>query len=872
MRRSLIAASLVLLVLGVPAARSADVPPPLSEDPAVVDIASTEGSGSFGSWTVDRFGLPAYRYTMDEDHDPRAANAELGGRTDAWHQVGNDHIVAIAYNHGFVQLWSQDREYQWINLPQPADRHYSGGYGYLRTAAGLTSTLYDDRRADAATEREFGVGYVRRRTAVPDADVQEFVYAPFGNDPVVLHDVTIRNPADAPLNGAWFEYWDVNPAVQGLGQRRRAVLPPSYDAASRTLTVEQAPEAGEDDPLTIYASAVGAPVSGFDTDVDAFFGAGTRAAPAAVVADAASNSIAPPGTGLTANRTMFAFRSPVTVPANGSVTLRYAYGAGHRAEIATVPSRYGSGDPLQASEAAWSAWLPKADFPNAGPALSRELQWDAYYVRSGATYEERCGHHILSQGGYYQYDSAFQGAFRDPLQHVLPIIYAEPGLAREVIRYSTHQQPSGSGFVPYALLQNCTRFDLGTSDDLDFWLLNAAAEYAMATRDFAFFEEREPYYDAGDATLWDHLKLAFFHQEVLIGHGPHGGYVTGATGDWSDFSTQFEAMTESMLVTAQLAYAYPLLAEVAEVRGDLTFATQLRAAAMVNLATLRREWTGRGWFSRGYSGATQLGSGAIFSEPQPWAMLAGAATREEQVQLLANVKRFLTGIGAPGGPSKIGSAQSPARNDPEVTERELVPASAGGGAAVWVGGVWFALNGPLVWAAAPVDEAFAWDELLRNTLTAHATAFPDHWDGVITTDDVCSAWYGTDPSRCGTGLTTAYFTQILHQPAWGLYDAIRLAGLQPTRDGYRIDPHVPSESFSFRMPVAGVDRTAGRMRGYVRAERSGPVAFDVVLPAGVSSVTAWGDGAEIPVTVDGGIARFMLQATAGRAADWAVTW
>ena len=52
----------------------------------------------------------------------------------------------------------------------------------------------------------------------------------------------------------------------------------------------------------------------------------------------------------------------------------------------------------------------------------RELQWDAYMLRSGTSYEEGCGHHIISQGGYYQYSFGFQGAYRDPLQHMLPMI------------------------------------------------------------------------------------------------------------------------------------------------------------------------------------------------------------------------------------------------------------------------------------------------------------------------------------------------------------------------------------------------------------------------------------------------------------------
>ncbi len=122
-------------------------------------------------------------------------------------------------------------------------------------------------------------------------------------------------------------------------------------------------------------------------------------------------------------------------------------------------------------------------------------------------------------------------------------------------------------------------------------------------------------------SVWEHLKVAFRHQESLV--GPHGAYLAGTNGDWSDFSARYLHMTESMLVPAQLAYAYPRLAALADLRGDRSFAAQLRRRARALVTLLRRTWTGR-WYLRGYSGSTPIGSGAIFGEPQPWAVLAGA--------------------------------------------------------------------------------------------------------------------------------------------------------------------------------------------------------------------------------------------------------
>src|SRR2546426_2996009 len=165
-------------------------------------------------------------------------------------------------------------------------------------------------------------------------------------------------------------------------------------------------------------------------------------------------------------------------------------------------------------------------------------------------------------------------------------------------------------------------------------------------------------------------------------------------------------MTESTLVTAQLAYVYPRLAELADARGDHDFAAELRASGARNVATLRNEWTGKGWYSRGYSGARQLGQGAIFGEPQPWAMLAGAPSAQQANTLVANIRRFLTGIGAPAdlnGPAKIGSSQSPAANDPDVTEHSEPPVGVGTNNAVWVGGAWYAIDGVLSWGLGRLD-------------------------------------------------------------------------------------------------------------------------------------------------------------------------
>ena len=902
MTRAALLAVVVALGGAASSAAAATAPPPLSADDSAADVASSYGSGHFGGWQVDEFGMPAFRYDANEATDAHAQQPELAGATQAQHQVGNDHIKGMAYNDGYTQFWSQDRLPQWANLYQAGSQHFAGGYGYLNVGGRVLSTLYLDRPAGSSFARQFGVGYYRRRLDAAGVTVSESVYAPFGDDPVLLHDVTLRNTGPTTEHASWFEYWDVNPYYQTTGfQRNIGMDAPVWHADTRTLTVAQnGTREADSAPLSIFAAAVRGPVADWDTSVAAFFGAGGRAAPTAVTAGHLTDTISSSTPDGQAGDTLFAMRAPVDLAPGQSVTLRYVYGMAHPAQIDPLVARLrGEDDPFGGSESAWSGWLPRGDFGSGNAWVARELAWDAYLLRSASVYEEVCGHHTITQGGYYEYSDGANLGYRSWLHYELPMVYSDPSLAREILRYSISlQPPPPAAQNPYGMGPLCSRVDLGTSDDLDFWLLLAAGEYGLGTRDTHFFDEQLPYFDTQGsdvASAWQHIKDAFAHQESL--RGPHGGYLAGSTGDWSDFSTQFEQLTESMLVTAQLAYAYPKLAELADLRGDGAFATQLRGAAAADLATLRAEWTGGGWYSRGYSGSRQVGSGVIFEEPQPWAVLAGAPSASQASVLVGSIRRFLDGVGAPaslGGPARFGTTMSPARDDPGITERgptpadsnvplpdllgTLLPNSPLQGAAEWPGGVWFDLNGWLTWSYGSLDgvvpgaRGLAWDEYLRNTLANHATLWPDHWDGTISVDDVCYGFYSAHPDYCGNGLGTTYEGQITEQPTWMVMNAIRLAGVTPLVDGYQVTPHLPMASFSLRFPDVGVAASPGVLRGYVRPEQGGVVRMHVAVPAGVSPrrVVAFADGRAVGSSLRAGLVVFDLGTTAGRVADWAV--
>jgi hypothetical protein len=830
-------------------------------------IDSERGSGVFGTWTQDRHGLPVYDYTLDQNVDRRAEQPELEGSNANWSQLGNDAIMANAYNHGYVQLWSSARLYQWANRYDAATDHYAGGFGWLRLDDGrVASTLYGDRPSSSRFERRFGPGYYRKRMRFAGIEVIETTTTPFGDDPAVVDEVRITNRTDEVRRLAWWEYWDVNPWDETEDVQRGLDAPEVH--GGDTMTVTQHPSAIDPRPQTIFLAAPDRKLSGFETDASEFFGSGGRAAPAAVRDDEASGSIAPPSADGTVGRAMFATRTPLRLRPGRSATLRFVYGMAHQGAIDGIVRRVSRpADTAAASARRWARWLPEVDLGRRHRWLARELTWDAYMTRSSSLYEEECGHRVITQGGYYQYGAGGQWAFRDPLQHLLPMIYADPKLARDVLLYSLQQQERGDGDIAYGMGPMCRPMELGTTNDFDFWLIQAVAEYVLATRDLGFLDRRVPYLERdGRGTVLEHLKLAVDHQESPpLGLGPTGNYLMGTNGDWSDFSTNILPATESVLVTAQLAYAYPLLAAVAELAGERSFARRLRRLGARNREQVGAEWTPRGWIKRAYHGDDPVGVGAEYLEPQPWAVLSGALDERRERKLVAGTERFLQGVDAPAeinGPSRIGISQSPAANDPEVDELDGVD-GVGDNNAVYVGGTWYALNGPWIWAlgelAGTVPDAAerAFDELKRNTLAAHATAFPDHWSGVLHVDDACRSFYATAPERCGIELLLdqtdhAYNGQITHQPAWGLMAALRLAGIEPDRRGYSFEPVLPLRRYSIDLPRVGITVERRRMLGYVRTESRAPLTLRLDPPHRL-------DRRRTRVLIDGRAVRFRMR-------------
>ncbi|MFI5302084.1 MAG: hypothetical protein ACHREM_28670, partial [Polyangiales bacterium] len=287
--------------------------------PTTFTVCST-GSGSFGRWTVDDFGLPAYDYTVHQDFDDRAIYPTTDGNEhrDHWSAFGNDRLNAILSNDGVVQVFTQDRGPTWLDVVDDDQGWFGGGFSWIDDGAGAPwASAYRYRPIGAKVTRRFGSSYAETSTEWRSVAVTHRFHAPSGDVPYVVDDVILTNTSDAPVTVRHYEAWDVarrqlqgnwfvsgaaSPSFPQTVRNQRDALSayfdetPAWDPAQKLLRITRtpsstgatalpAPDAVSDldaQPGDPFLAQLVGDVAEAWTDQSAFFGTGTTRLPDAV--------------------------------------------------------------------------------------------------------------------------------------------------------------------------------------------------------------------------------------------------------------------------------------------------------------------------------------------------------------------------------------------------------------------------------------------------------------------------------------------------------------------------------------------------------------------------------------------------------------
>jgi hypothetical protein len=826
------------------------------------------GSGYFGEWIEDEFGLPAFRYTCNQVSDPKAKTSVspgLLGPTEHLHQVGNDRLIAMVSNYGYVQVRQDEGSPKFLNGYSPDRCQFGGGIGYLTDGSATLSTFYSARAG--SFERIFGAGYFRKKVRGANYALDQVIVAPFGDDPVLVSQVTIANHGTARATLRWIEYWGCHvyqfsfranmeqfggggsavelrrkfadrfmhrfeslPGGLGLMEAKQFMgRTPDEERLFQKMKTglathpnpflapigELVPGAAFDDlsPPATFLISLDAPADGLSSDGKKFFGEGGADQPAGLGRELDSHlGASGPESGLFLERR-------ITLDPGDARTLYFLYGyLPAAADMDVLTGKYrGSGATVwQASSRQWkeSGWRFEV---HDEPWIKRETTWHYYYLRSSLTYDDFFGEHILSQGGIYQYVMGFQGAARDPLQHALPLIFSDPEIVKQVLRYTLKEvRPNGS--IPYGIVGHgaIMPVTMDNSSDMPLWLLWAVSEYVLATRDRAFLKE-----EVAKEPAWRLLARCYQHLIEDVGAGQHG-IMRMLNDDWNDALVLFWGQRtlqetveqgESVLNSAMAAWVFDCYARLLSLGGqDPETVRAVKQKAEQNRKAARAQWTGA-WLRRAWLGPTLgwLGDRGLWLEPQPWAILGGVTDALETQELVTNMDKLLRRH------SPIGAMQL--NQSPDVSS--IVMAEPGTSVS---GGIWPSLNATLVWALARVNGELAWDEWKKNTLARHAAVYPDVWYHTWSGPDCLNSTVSKHPGETvnsGFLRYTDFPIANLHSHACTLYSAAKLLGLEFTEAGLDLAPSLPLASFRFDSPLVGLVKDASGYEGWYAPSQPG---------------------------------------------------
>jgi len=821
------------------------------------------GSGYFGQWFNDDFGLPAYRYTCDQINDHKAItpmNEVWHAKTDHWHQVGNDRLVAVASNYGYLQVRQDEGGPKFLNVYDPEYRHYAGGFGYLTDGNNVISTFYSKRYS--LFERIFGIGYYQKIVEDKGYKADQVIFAPFGDDPILISQITITNKREVAVDLEWIEYWGcfmyqfsllafsrgLQAKDQSITRKLRrdfnekfrnkfqiidnniGLLVTKYtDSGGTKLDIKtrsKKPTFDDNHPPSTFLISLDAVADGLSTNESLFFGNNNIESPDGIFSTFKSKlSI------LDNENAMFVKRKIHLEPSE-SQTLYFAYGyLPDDFDLNFLLKKYKTDifHLWRKSSEAWREKLMQLNVPE-DPWIIREIIWHNYYLRSAMTYDNFFQEHILSQGLIYQYIMGFQGAVRDPLQHVKPFLFIDPSIVKEILRY-TMKEVKEDGEIPYSITGFGMAFESIKSSDFELWLLLLTSEYVLVTRDVNFLNEEIPTYPlygrkAGKSTVRELLYRCYKHFTEITGTGPHG-IQRLSVGDWNDTIllglvpneklSEVRKNGESILNSAMATYTLRRYAEILNLSGESDTAEQILKYVKKQIEAVRAQWTGK-WFKRAWltEDIGWFGEDQIWLEPQPWTIL-GEITDQEQTKILIKSINQLLRESSPIG----------AMLHNRGFEGKIIGMGANAG-------IWYSINGTLIWALSKVDGDMAWEEWKKNTLAYHADSYPDIWYGIWSGPDtynsilskypghvVFNPFYLTgDPKDeseilTSTGLNFTDFPIMnLHSHAWPLYNTIHLIGAVFTVEGIEFTPIIPKEEYEFSSPLLGFKKSCDGYSGW----------------------------------------------------------
>lgn len=473
-----------------------------------------------------------------------------------------------------------------------------------------------------------------------------------GRDPVEIFDVRIRNTSDRERRISAYGY--VEFSFHHIDMDNQNFQMSLYACGSHQEDGAVLFEAHyEEDSWQFFAGNF--EPDGFDGVRDAFLGAyHTERDPLAVIRGQLSGS-----TELGGNP-CGALQKKLTLQPGEEKRILFYLGTGRGQAIRDARTRYdeaGTDAALADLRAFWEAKLSPLQVNTPHENMNRSLNiWNLYQSEINVLFSRFSS--FIEVGGRTGL------GYRDTAQDAMCIPHAEPEGCQMRIRQLLHGQVSmGYGLhlfdpawfeeqkqqsfksptvVPTPDKASMIHGLKDTCADDALWLLPAIVESVRESGDLSFFEEVIPYADKGEATVWEHMKAALdFSYSQLGSHG----ITKGLRADWNDCLNLGGG--ESAMVAFLLVWATEHFLDAARHLGLTEDAAHYGALCeQMKAACQETLWNGQ-WFLRGFTadgrpiGSLDAAEGKVHMESNTWAVVSGAATREQALSCMDAVDEWL---------------------------------------------------------------------------------------------------------------------------------------------------------------------------------------------------------------------------------------
>ena len=514
-------------------------------------------------------------------------------------------------------------------------------------------------------ECRHGMGYTRITGAKDGLEVSELFFVPKGRR-CEVQKVTLRNTGSVQKSFKFFSFveWCLWNAETDMENFQRNFSTGEVEIEGSTI-YHKTEYRERRDHYAFYS--VNAPIDGFDTDRESFFGLYNGfEAPQRVIGGACSGSVAHGWSPVAAHQL------DITLEPGESRDLVFVLGyvENPQEEKFSDESRF----PVLNS---CSALINKTRAYEMIDAFDTTEKVDAAFAEVCSTWDDLLGRFHVESGNckldrmvniWNQYQcmvtfnmsrsaSFFESGigrgmgFRDSNQDLVGFVHQIPGRARErIIDIASTQFADGGCYHQYQPLTKRGNNGIGGGfNDDPLWLIFGTVAYIKETGDFSILDEPVPFDNVPgtEVSLLEHLRISFKH--VTDNLGPHGLPLIGRA-DWNDclnlncfsndpnesFQTTENksagSKAESLMIAGQFVFCGK---QFAELLSRLCLETSEIEKDIENMISAVKAygWDGE-WFLRAYDyfgnpiGSHTNEEGKIFIESQGWCTMAGIGADE----------------------------------------------------------------------------------------------------------------------------------------------------------------------------------------------------------------------------------------------------